>query len=268
MYLLYIDESGNESDPKDRHFVLAGAAVFERNTFFLAQELDAVQTRHFPGLPPIPFHASHIRSGTGFWRRIEQQTRERVLEDIANVIADANDPGMFLFGAVIEKTNLLWGEKAVEYATEQICKRFDTLLMQRYQESNDPQRGLIIFSEGRFEKRARLWVQGFRELGTRWGFLRNLSDIPYFAAMRETRLLQLADFVSHSLFLLYERRDPQLIIPFILRFHQKDGILHGIVHCRSDRTGICECPACTSRTNPYSLGPWIPTQERLPLKNE
>ena len=48
MYLLYLDESGNESDPTDKFFVLAGAAVFERVTFFLSQSLEAVQTYNGP----------------------------------------------------------------------------------------------------------------------------------------------------------------------------------------------------------------------------
>ncbi len=30
MYLLYLDESGNENDPNDRYFVLGGVALFER----------------------------------------------------------------------------------------------------------------------------------------------------------------------------------------------------------------------------------------------
>ena len=34
VYLLYLDESGNESDPSDKFFVLGGAAVFERVTYF------------------------------------------------------------------------------------------------------------------------------------------------------------------------------------------------------------------------------------------
>ena len=260
MYLLYLDESGNENDAKDRHFVLAGAAVSETKPYFLSRDIEAVQAKHFPGLPPVVFHATDIRSGTGFWRKVEKEKREAVLRDITHVIGAQAAPSMVLFGAVIEKSDRLWGEKAVEYATEQICKRFDTFLVRKYQEENDAQRGLIIFSEGRFHTRARVWVQRFRELGTQWGGLNNFADIPYFASMRDTRLLQAADFVAHALFLLYERRDPILIRPFLRRFQEKDGILHGLLHYRK---GTCDCPACASRTNPGTLGSWIP--EQLPL---
>lgn len=210
MFLLYIDESGNEDNPADRHFVLAGAAVFERVAFFLSQTFDQIQAEHFPSSPPIAFHAQHIRSGKDFWRTVADAKRTEILSDLAHAIAAANRPGVVLFAAVVEKTSLLYGEQAVEQATAEICRRFDLFLKRRYTDDNDAQRGLLIFSEGRFHKRARLWVSGFRNLGTRWGVLHNLADIPYFASMAETRLLQVADVVAHAVFMLYERRDEPL----------------------------------------------------------
>jgi len=66
VYLLYLDESGNENDPRDRYFVLAGIALFERQAWFLSQAIDAIQSRYFPGMQPVDFHASEIRSGRGF----------------------------------------------------------------------------------------------------------------------------------------------------------------------------------------------------------
>lgn len=174
VYLLYLDESGNEADPADKNFVLGGAAIFERQSYFLSKDLEQIQADHFPGLPPVEFHASEIRKGKGFWRKIERPKREAVLEDLSSVIHNANVEGMALFAAAIEKSDALWGEKAVEYATEEICRRFDTFLARLCFQGN-PQRGLLIFSEGRFDKRAKLWVRNFRELGTRWGTLKNFE---------------------------------------------------------------------------------------------
>jgi len=170
------------------------------------------------------------------------------------MIAEAN-PEVSLFAAVIEKSDRLWGEDAVERATETVCNRFDIFLMRLYQEAGDAQRGLLIFSEGRFDKRAKVWVRGLRELGTRWGILRNLSDIPYFASMKDTRLLQVADLVSHAAFLLYERGESSLMAPFLHRFTRREGVLHGLVHYRTDSKAACDCPACYSRVNPGELGP-------------
>ena len=260
-YLLYLDESGNEDNPADRHFVLGGAAVFERQAFYLARDLDEVQTRHFPGLPPIEFHASAIRSSEGFWRRVPAPTKRQVLVDLSSTLAATHDPGVVLFAAVVEKSDQLHGEKAVERATEETCRRFDILLMRRHHEFNDPLSGVLVFSEGRFDKRAKVWVRRFRQLGTQWGALRNLADIPYFASTKETRLLQAADLVAHAVFLLYERRDPSMIAPFINRFERKAGTLHGLVHVRSyAATGPCDCPACASRAAPGNNGPSIPWQ--------
>jgi hypothetical protein len=256
MYLLYVDESGNPDNPADRYFVLAGAAIFERQTFHLSHDLDGVQRRHFPGLPPVTFHATDIRSGSGFWRTVDKDKRRAILQEIGDTIAQANVPGVVLFGAAIEKTDALYGEAAVERATEEVCRRFDIFLMRRRNEFNDPQRGLLVFAEGRFHQRARLWVKGFRNLGTRWGVLVNLADIPYFASAAETRLLQIADFVAHAVYLLYERRDPSLFRSMIGRFEQKEGIIHGLVHIARPGS-TCDCPYCASRRTPYAVGSWL-----------
>lgn len=254
MYLLYLDESGNPDEPADKHFVIGGVAVFERQTFFVTQEVDSIQEKHFPGHPPIEFHASHIRNGKGFWRNVDLPTRNLVLQDLANVIAKANDPGVTLFSAVVEKSASLYGEDAVKSATEQVCKRFDTFLTRRANEHRDRcQRGLLVFAESHYQQRAKIWVRGFRDLGTQWGVLKNLSDIPYFASTRESRLLQLADYISHSVFLLYERKDASLAQSILPRMDQKDGKLHGLVHVSKNKGASCNCPTCLSRRTPYKF---------------
>ena len=40
MYLLYLDESGSVGNPNERHFVLAGIAVFERRIYHLICRTD------------------------------------------------------------------------------------------------------------------------------------------------------------------------------------------------------------------------------------
>jgi len=42
VHLLYADESGSIQDASQRHFVLAGFSVFERQTYWIARELDAI----------------------------------------------------------------------------------------------------------------------------------------------------------------------------------------------------------------------------------
>ncbi|MFM9971980.1 MAG: DUF3800 domain-containing protein [Burkholderiales bacterium] len=257
MYLLYLDESGNENDPNDRYFVLAGLALFERSTYFLTKAIEQVQDKHFPNHQPIPFHASEIRSGRDLWRKVSPEKREEVIYDLCAAIAGVPAQNKVLFAAAVEKTKQFWGEAAVERATEQVCKRFDILLQRQYQEKGNPQRGLIIFSEGRFDARA-IWVRGFHQKGTQWGAINNLADIPYFAPMRESRLLQAADIVAHATWLLFERRDARIMKVLLPFFDTQNGIVHGLVHVRDDLSGLCECPACFSRKNHGSVGPWIP----------
>jgi hypothetical protein len=256
MYILYVDESGNETDPKDRHFVLAGLAIFERQTFYLSKSLDDLQNALLPGYEPIPYHAADINSGDKFWRKVPEATRARVLAGIGAAITQVRGRGLALIAAVVEKNASLYGDNAVKRATEELCHRFDILLMRHHHEARKAQRGLIVFSEGRLDARAKLWVHGFRTFGTQWGILRNLSDIPYFAPMKETRLLQAADFVAYSAFQLYERREPRFIRQLLPRFCEKDGVLHGLAHITASRT-LCDCPGCASRNRPGDFGPWI-----------
>lgn len=257
MYLLYLDESGNENDASDRYFVLAGLALFERQTYFLSNALDEIQRKHFPNSPPVAFHTYEITSGRGFWRRVPEDIRIAVLSEIAAEILASPDLGRALFAVAIEKTQKLYGVDAVERATEEICKKFDTRLQREFHEHNNPQRGLLVFSEGRFDARAKVWVRGFHQRGTKWGAITNLADIPYFASMKESRLLQAADFVSHGVWRLFEKRDSSLIGKLVPCFDNEGGILHGLSHVRADTTTPCDCPACTSRRRPGDFGSWV-----------
>lgn len=61
MYLLYVDESGEPLSVNDQHFVLAGIGVFERQTYWLSQQLDALETELF-GAPPGALEAVPVLS--------------------------------------------------------------------------------------------------------------------------------------------------------------------------------------------------------------
>ena len=89
MHLLYLDESGNPDDAADKHFILAGLSAFEKNTHFLSTKADGIQSKHFPGSPPVDFHAQHIRAGKGFLRNQEKATRNLVLGDLGSLIAES-----------------------------------------------------------------------------------------------------------------------------------------------------------------------------------
>ena len=256
MYLLYLDESGNERDANDQYFVLAGIALFERQIYYLSNRVEEIQNKYFPNHQPITFHLTDIRAKKGLWRKTQESARQAIIEELINVIVNVPNQGCLLFAAAVEKNATLWSEKAVEAATEQVCKRFDNFLKRSHHEENT-QRGLLVFAEGRFDKRAKVWVHNFRQRGTTWGAINNLADIPYFASMQESRLLQLADFVAHAVWLLYEKRNPELIRPLLRHFDSTKGTLHGLVHIGDSRGQACDCPACVSRRTPWSFGNWV-----------
>lgn len=256
MYLLYIDESGNAYDAGDRHFVMAGLAVFERRTYWMQREAEFIKAKHFPTAPPVDFHAQPIRSGTGFWRRVQEDVRRAVLTELGQVIAGAPQAEVVAFGAVVEKNEAIHGEGAIRLALEQVTKRFDTLMARKAKRGN-PQRGLIVLAQSQYEQHAKAWLNEFRGLGTQWGVLKNLADIPFTVPAKESRLLQLADYIAHALFLLYERRDPSLIRAIIDRFDCTGGVCHGLVHLSQRRGKGCGCPACCTRHVPGTKSLWL-----------
>jgi hypothetical protein len=253
MYLLYVDESGNPHSDTDGHFVLGGLAVFERQAYYLSRDVDRLQRRLFPDHEGyLPFHASEITGRRKFWRSQSPEKRAQTIAELGKVIAKSNHPGVVLLASAVERRSDLPGEELVKRATEDLCRRFDLFLMRRHHEFNDPQRGLLILADSKFSGRSRSWVKDFRDLGTKWGVVRNLCDIPFFAGPEETRLLQLADYVAHAVFRQHERADASWLNPIAHRFDQAGGILNGVGHIRHSRA-LCDCPGCKTRREPYAF---------------
>ena len=64
MYLLYADESGTTHDPVQQYFVLAGFCIFERQGYWISNELDQIASRFDPADPgSIELHGSPMFDG-------------------------------------------------------------------------------------------------------------------------------------------------------------------------------------------------------------
>lgn len=249
MYLLYLDSSGTPQSTNEEYFILAGIAVFERQVYWLAQEMNRIQQSLFPDrTESIEFHASDISARRiEPWHSMSYPQRQQLLNDVYAVMADAYDPGVVLFGSAVHKASLPPGEHPLHRAFEEVCHRFDLFLKRQYRQ-NDTQRGLVILDACRVSEQEayrELWAS-YRTIGTRWGMLRNMVDVPFFADSRTTRMLQLADFCSYALWRYYEREDMRCLNRILTRFDQASGVIHGLVHYAPDRRS-CWCPACTSR---------------------
>lgn len=252
---MYLDESGTHSDA--RYFVVAGVVLFEADTYYLAQDMDGLQAKYFPGFAePIAFHVSPLRGAHGQsndpYPSLEPARRKQLITEVYQVIAKSHAR---TFAVAMEKSYIM-GD-CYDRGFEEIVNRFDRMLA-RFARDGNPQRGLIVAAESSYRENLETLARKIARDGHRWGRTRNLADIPYFAPAANTRLLQVADFVANAVFGRYEKgysRDFDLVMP---RFDQDGGDLHGLVHLHSSRLD-CFCPACMSwRARPRTAGARLP----------
>ena len=245
MYLLYVDESGDPNNPNEKHFVMGGVAVFERQIYYLSQSLDDVQRHFFPDSTEyIEFHASDIyRRNKEPWHSLGKDKCQEIVKHIYRVIDESHVTGVVLFAVVIDRVNFPV-ESVVFRTFEELCNRFDLFLTRLHNEGNE-QRGLIIMDESRYEARLKELLDSYKKAGTRWGTLYNIPETPVFTESQSTRMLQIADFCSWAVFRRYERGDTSNLDEIIGKFDQSANIMHGLVHLTSNRR--CMCTYCITR---------------------
>ena len=244
VYIAYLDESGTHAAA--RYFVVAGLAVFERETYFLAQALDHLQTQYFPDTHAyVPFHASDLRAPLSRipepYASLGVERCRSLITDVYHVIAESKAK---IFAVAMEK-EIIDGDP-YERGFEEIVNRFDRMLARVLRDTGEPQRGLIVVAESSYRENLELLAKKIAAEGHRWGETHNLADIPYFASSKSTRLLQLADFVANAVFGRYESgysRDFDCLAP---RLDQDRGRIHGLVHITTGRQN-CYCPSCVTR---------------------
>ncbi|MEZ4714405.1 MAG: DUF3800 domain-containing protein [Caldilineaceae bacterium] len=226
MHLLYADESGSVADPKQTIFVLAGFNVFERQGYWIANELDNIAAQFDPADPTsVELHGNPMLVGKGRWRGYPKEKRAQALEDILRVFLNSH-PSNRLFASVINKTTVS-PKDPVEIAFEQMASRFDQYLM-RLHRSGDTQRGIIIFDKSTYETTIQALARDFRTLGHSWGVIRNFSEVPLFIDSKASRLTQLADIIAYAIYRHYERGDSRFYSIIKERFDSEGGIVHGL----------------------------------------
>ena len=248
MHLLYLDDAGSVANSDDRHFVLAGIAVFERQAHWLQVAMDelAVDLAERLGNPlpgNLEFHGNPIRKGNGWWRKMGRLERRAAIVETLQT-AQRLRGEWELFGVVVDKQAPGLGDP-IEYAFEQICSRFDQFLARLYRRGNN-QRGLIILDKSSQETRLQTLATEFRTLGHSWGVTRNLVDVPLFVDSRATRCIQYADLVAYAMWRKYEQNDSEFFDAISGRFDSEGGIVHGLHHFRN-LDDPCDCPGCVTR---------------------
>lgn len=243
MYLLYLDDSGSVKNPGDRHIVLAGLAVFERQPHWFSKRLDDMAAQLWPSEPSaLEFRASDIVGGKKQWRGIPKDERIAAYRDVLTVLGHSKQAR--LFGAAVHKAAVSPGDP-MEYAFEQICNRFDRFLG-RLHRKNDTQRGLIVLDESSYETSLQGLARNFRTIGHRWGQLYNLTDVPFFVNSRATRMIQYADMVAYAVRRYYENGDDTFFEKIARSFDAEGGVIHGLTH-HIPVTSACGCLVCRQR---------------------
>ncbi|HET6387167.1 MAG TPA: DUF3800 domain-containing protein [Armatimonadota bacterium] len=226
MYLLYADESGSLHDPKQQMFVLAGFCVFERQGFWIANELDSIAARFNPAdAASVELHGSPMYTGRGVFRRFPKDDRVQAIKDSLQIFVSSH-PSNRLFASVVSKAKISPIDP-VEYAFEQLASRFDHYLT-RLHKAGDTQRGVILFDKSTYETTIQSLATDFRTIGHSWGILRNFSEVPLFMDSNASRLIQLADLVAYAVFRNYERADASLFSIIESKFDSEGGVIHGL----------------------------------------
>jgi Protein of unknown function (DUF3800) len=226
MHILYLDHSGDVADTSQRHFVLAGISVFERQGYWISQKLDEIAARFSPHDPhSVELHASRMRGGGGLWRRFPVKDRLRAMSDVLAIVRDARGQ-VNLFAAIVEKVAIS-PDDPVRYTFEETCKRFDKYLMRLHKQGNT-QRGVVVFDEATYETTIQNLARDFRSVGHKWGVVRNLAEVPLFLDSKASRMIQLADLVAFSLFRHYEKNDSTFFDIIENCFDNVGGISHGL----------------------------------------
>ena len=237
-----MDGSGTVRDTTERHFVLAGIAVFERQIYHLIRNLDEFVSGLALGPQPddIELHASVISGGRrGVWAGMMRRERLKIIERGLDLLRNAHW-SVAAFAVAVDKT-AMHPDDPVERAFEEMCNRFN-LFLSRSMSRDDPHRGLLVMDKSRYEGTLQAMANEFRVAGARWGRLRNLAEVPMFVDSRASRIIQLADLLSWAVWRRYERADATYFDRIARRFDRTRSGLHGLLHLTNDRA--CTCPAC------------------------
>lgn len=271
MYLLFVDESGTHGG--SHAFVLGGLAIHENDARRLQKDLDNLVIRHLgkrpQNLDEFELHAAEMRNAkkpkpdskgngiTSIWAGYPREMRRALLDEAYDVIAgfEASDERLpvALFGIVLDRNfRPDWTQIERErHGYEVLLNKFDVMLKTTRVRRNLPNLGLVIHDRRVVAERdIQTWTSEWRVAAGNVGRIKNLADVPLFADSRATRLLQVADLVSYSIFRRFNpeiEREPSFekIWP---KFHREKGQLHGCIHFSpSYGQGNCDCEPCAAR---------------------
>jgi hypothetical protein len=207
VYILYCDQSGSDHEISNKNIVVAGISVFERQTYWLSQELDEIVRKIFPlNSSCIELNGCAMHIGRGVWRNIVRMKRMETIQRCLLLLKHLT-PSAKIMISVVDKAEVR-NESPSELAYEQLIHQFDHSLMDLHQAGNT-QRGLMICSNSAAKLRLSQMVNSYRTVGHRRGIVRNLSEVPLLLHSSSSRILQLADLAAYAYQRSLEKNDQQ-----------------------------------------------------------
>jgi len=243
MYILYLDEAGDPNSWGDsNHFVIGGVAIYEGQVYHYTTELDRIQQKYFPGITiGIPFHGSVIRAGRGQFKGLGPIKQQELLSDLYEIIGCSTFPNLVAFATTAHISYVKTPDQVLHDVFQDICQRFNTFLL-RLAQRGKPEKGLLIIDHAH-EDHYRRFISEFQKSGTQYGYLGNIVDIPYFAGIQNTRMLQLADLCAYATYRRYENNDRSFFDVIVDQFDNRSPKKpDGLKHLTIDRR--CTCEAC------------------------
>jgi hypothetical protein len=245
MHLLYLDDSGSVKNKGEEYIILGGISIFENQSYYLSKELDKIAQSIDPTNPSsVEFHASEIFSRKNWpWDKLTKEEATGVIKSVLKIIANSSN-STYAFACAVHKKSFP-SEDPLHLAFEDLCQRFDIYLSKLFSEG-ERQKGLLILDDSSYETSLQKLARNFRTLGTQWGNIKHLADTPFFVNSKASRIVQIADHIAYSVFRRYNSGDTSYFDIIAHKFHQADGIVHGLAH-KQRTTPNCMCLACTTR---------------------
>jgi hypothetical protein len=87
-----------------------------------------------------------------------------------------------------------------EHGFEALCTMFNFFLKRVEKGTGNVLRGIVVFDESRpaLARQLRTLLSKFQAGGAKWAFMGNLIETAFFFDSRNSRMMQIADFVASS----------------------------------------------------------------------
>ena len=203
MHLLYLDDSGDDgrSPASSSHFVLGGLAISDSEWAPLVARIDTLVAKHLgAAASKTELHGSDMLSGRGFYRAMTAAARETLFQEVLEEVGRA-ESRLSLFFVAIHKDSLPVTRSVRVVATLQLCQRFNSYLTRIGSfGTRTHERGILVCDEHASKGQIKSLVSVIHSGGVPKQLRDNLVETAFFVESHESRMVQVADLLCHTLY--------------------------------------------------------------------